>query len=368
MVRNSRSAPVSKLGTKPVTPRVFEAENGGAATVEHADAMACYSKWPQPTAIVSDGPYGLGKYPGEPGTPDALAEAYAPHVAEWARRSLPGTTLWFWCSEVGWAEVHGVLKTHGWRYKAAHIWDKGLGHVAGNSNGDTIRGLPVVTEICVQYVRDAKLPSEDGELLPLKEWLRQEWQRSGLPLYRTNEACGVKNAATRKYFTQCDLWYFPPADKMVALAAYAKQHGIKSKRPYFSLDGKTSLTQRQWSDMRAKWNHVYGVTNVWNEPAVRGQERLKSNGLKAVHINQKPLRLMDQIISVSTDEGDVVWEPFGGLCSASVAAMRRGRQAFASEVIPEFYLAAVQRLDLEQREINGSQSSASSARSNRTGR
>lgn len=33
-----------------------------------------------------------------------------------------------------------------------------------------------------------------------------EWQRAGLPLYKANEACGVKNAATRKYLTQDWLW------------------------------------------------------------------------------------------------------------------------------------------------------------------
>lgn len=369
MSKIDQSGKIVELKTHPISPRIFSSDNGGKASVAHADAMTCYQEWPQPNAIVSDGPYGLGKYPGEPNSADQLAEAYAPHIAEWSRRALPSTTLWFWCSEVGWAEVHGILKAHGWRYKAAHIWNKGVGHVAGNSNGDTIRGFPVVTEICVQYVRDAKLVNEYGEQLSMKEWLRHEWLRSGLSLSRTNEACGVKNAATRKYFTQCDLWYFPPAEKMAALAAYAAAHGRGTERPYFSIDGKTPLTERQWNDMRAKWNHIYGVTNVWDEPAVRGEERLKLKGLKALHINQKPLRLMDQIISASTDEDDVVWEPFGGLCSAAVAAMRKGRQAFASEVIPAFYLAAVERLDREYREINANtKPNPATARADRAGR
>lgn len=329
----------------PKSPAAFEAE--GSATVHHADAMTCYSKWPRPTVIVADGPYGLGKFPGEPNTADNLGEWYAPHVAEWSRHALPETTLWFWCSEVGWAEVHSVLKLHGWRYKAAHIWDKGIGHVAGNCNGDTIRGFPVVTEICVQYVRDTRLANEAGELLSLKEWLRHEWQRSGLPLYKTNEACGVVNAATRKYFTQCHLWYFPPADKMVALANYAAKYGKKTDRPYFSLDGETPLTDRQWERMRSKWNHAHGVTNVWNEPAVRGAERVKSEGLKALHMNQKPLRLIDRTVSASSGPGDVIWEPFGGLCPAAVHALRSGRHCYSSEVIPDFYAAAVRRLNEE---------------------
>lgn len=343
----TRKPKVTKLNTSPPSPSKFGGANG-SAQVHLADSMTCYAGWPKPTAIIADGPYGLGKFPGEPNTADNLGEWYAPHVAEWARHAMPETTLWFFCSEVGWAEVHSVLKMHGWRYRAAHIWDKGVGHVAGNCNGDTIRGFPVVTEICVQYVREAKLPTEDGELLNLKEWLRREWQRSGLPLYRTNEACGVKNAATRKYFTQCHLWYFPPADKMAALAAYATEHGQPTDRPYFSLDGKTPLSEDAWSRMRSKWNHAHGVTNVWHEPAVRGSERLRATGLKALHINQKPLRLVDRILSASTDKGDVVWEPFGGLCSGSIGAMRSGRHAFASEVFPDFYTAAVRRFEQEE--------------------
>jgi site-specific DNA-methyltransferase (adenine-specific) len=203
------------------------------------------------------------------------------------------------------------------------------------------------------------MATEDGDLMSMKEWLRHEWQRSGLPLYKTNEACGVVNAATRKYFTQCHLWYFPPADKMIALADYATRHGAPTDRPYFSLDGKTPLTEQQWERMRSKWNHAHGVTNVWNEPAVRGEERLKSKGLKSLHINQKPIRLIDRLLVASTDEGDVVWEPFGGLCSGAVASMRSGRHCYASEVIPDFYSAAVQRLREESRKVEHERRSAS---------
>ena len=326
-------------------------ESQNYAIVEHADALNCYENWPAPTVIISDGPYGLSKFPGDPRSANLLANLYAPHFAAWSKHSLPQTTLWFWCSELGWAEVHSLLKVHGWTYKAAHIWDKGIGHVAGNCNGDSIRGFPVVSEICVQYVREARLQNEDGEELPLKVWLRREWQRSGLPLYKTNEACGVKNAATRKYFTQCHLWYFPPADKMQALAEYATKYGKKTDRPYFSLDAKNRLTSQQWERLRAKWNHTHGVTNIWTEPAVRGDERIRSEGLKALHANQKPLKLMRRLIEASSDRGDVIWEPFGGLCSATVAALEIGRVGHAAEVLKDFYDVAYKRLRDLQEEI-----------------
>ena len=45
------------------------------------------------------------------------------------------------------------------------------------------------------------------------------------------------------------------------------------------------------------------------------------SGSKSLHGNQKPVKLMERIIGASTDPGDVIWDPFGGLCSGAVAAM-----------------------------------------------
>jgi hypothetical protein len=81
--------------------------------------------------------------------------------------------------------------------------------------------------------------------------------------------------------------------------------------------------------MRAKWNHAHGVTNVWREPPVHGKVRVKTED-GYLHANQKPLSLMERQVRASTNEGDVVWEPFGGLCSATLAASNLGRRAFAS--------------------------------------
>lgn len=317
----------------------------GEVQIELADALTCYEHWRAPTVIVSDGPYGLGLFPGDPPTPEGLGTWYAPHIEAWARYSLPETTLWFWCNEVGWAYVHPVLETHGWRYRSFHIWDKGIAHIAGNVNSHTIRRFPVVTEACVQYVREVELLTGDGKKLPIREWLRWEWQRAGLPLSKTNEACGVKDAATRKYFTRDHLWYFPPPEMMERLAVYANEHGKPTSYPYFSLDGEKAVSAGQWIKMRAKWNYEHGVTNVWSEPAVRGNERLKENGSKSLHLNQKPLRLIERIILASSDPGDVVWEPFGGLCTAVLAAKRTGRRCYSAEINPEYYELAQRRLE-----------------------
>ena len=124
--------------------------------LHHGDSLMLCQQWEAPVIIISDGPYGLGSFPGDPPTPDGLAEFYSPHAEKWAARSTPLTTLWFWNSELGWANVHPILASAGWKYRSCHIWDKGLGHIAGNANSKTLRKFPVVTEVCVQYTREAE--------------------------------------------------------------------------------------------------------------------------------------------------------------------------------------------------------------------
>jgi len=52
---------------------------------------------------------------------------------------------------------------------------------------------------------------------------------------------------------------------------------------------------------------------------------------------------MKQIILASSDEGDVIWEPFGGLFSASLAARETGRKAYAAELDPDYFALGISR-------------------------
>lgn len=313
------------------------------AAIYFGSALHLYADWTAPTIIVSDGAYGLSSFPGDPPTVEGLETWYRPHIAAWTQHALSETTLWFWNSELGWATVHPLLVEAGWEFRNCHVWDKGIAHIAGNANTKTLRKFPVVTEVCVQYVKRTYF-EHGGTRMTMKDWLRYEWIRAGLPLWKTNDACGVKNAATRKYFTADHLWYFPPPEAFDALAKYANAHGKPLGRPYFSWDGKRPITGAEWARLRAKFKCDAGITNVWSEPAVRGIERMKENN-QCIHMNQKPLKLLEMIIRASSDKGDVVWEPFGGLCSATIAAHKLQRRAFAAECVPEFFNIAVKRLD-----------------------
>jgi len=320
------------------------------------NVMKAYSSWPTPSTIISDGAYGVRGFHGDTTGPEDLVEWYLPHVAAWSQAASPATTLWFWNTEIGWATVHPLLVSHGWEYVETITWDKGVAHVAGNVNGQTIRRFPVVSEVSVLYQRRLTIGADDGTM-DAKQWLRHEWQRAGLALNRANEACGVKNAATRKYLTQDWLWYWPPGEMVERMAAYANSHGCQDGRPYFSLDGHDSVTADTWDALRYTWNHAHGITNVWSRPPLHDRERLKGTmersaprvynptAQSATHLNQKPLEFMSRQIQAVTQEGDVVWEPFGGLASAAVAAVELRRRAYVAEINPVFQEIADQRLE-----------------------
>jgi site-specific DNA-methyltransferase (adenine-specific) len=334
-------------------------------TIHEGDALGAYDSWATPDCIISDGAYGVGGFHGDPRTPDGLAEWYRPHIEAWSAHAKYSTTLWFWNTEIGWANVHPMLIENGWEYVETIHWDKGIAHVAGNVNSKTIRRFPVANEICVFYQRRLQFPVEGG-YQHAKNLMLAEWKRTGLPLRRANEACGVRDAAVRKYLDQGWLWYPAPVEMMDKLVEYANEYGDPEGRPYFSLDGPQPITGKEWGDMRYSWTHVHGFTNVWQLGALHGKERVKGTGksqaprvhnpkagVASAHLNQKPLEFMRRILTSCTRPGDVLREPFGGLCSASVAAVELSRRSFAAEIDENFATLAASRIEEARALVSG---------------
>lgn len=351
----------------PTANDAIELPGAGNYHLHRGNGLDTYQEWPTPATIISDGAYGVGGFPGDPRTPEGLGEWYRPHIEAWSEAASLATTLWLWNTEVGWANIHPVLVANGWKYEFTNTWNKGVGHVAGNVNSRTIRRFPVVTEVCVFYTREPRFPEQPGsdQIIHAKQWLLKEWKRTGLTVRTANAACGVKDAATRKYFDQGWLWYWPPTSVMEMLVDYANEHGDPAGRPYYSLDGLNPVTAKEWASLRSVWNHEHGITNVWELPALRGKERYKGSMKRAAprvykptsasssHLNQKPLKLMKRIVAACTSPGDDVWEPFGGLCSGSVAAIELGRNSYAAEIEPDFADLAAERLEAAAALANG---------------
>lgn len=345
VLETNRNIPTSTVGRgKAVTltsvPLVSHWTDGDV-TLCLGDSLNHYQNWEAPTVIVSDGAYGILGFEGDTSDHLKLPSWYESHIRAWSDKATAQSTLWFWNSEIGWAVIHPVLERYGWRYVNANVWNKGKAHIAGNVNTAKIRRFPVVTEMCVQYVFEPRIDD-----LTLQHWLYREWKRTGLVMRKANEACGVKDVAVRKYLDQGHLWYYPPPEMFAKMAEYANEHGDPRGRPYFSRDGiNNPMTAEEWAAMRSKFHCPMGFTNVWERNPLKGSERVKVPEIsgKAAHLNQKPLDLMKLILEASSDAGDVVWEPFGGLFSAALAAKQTCRKAFSAELDPTYFQLGLKR-------------------------
>jgi DNA methylase len=329
---------------KPSVAPTQELYEDDLVSLAYGNSLNHYDRWDTPNVIVSDGAYGILGFEGDTSDHLDIPAWYEPHIEAWAKRATAQTTLWFWNSEIGWAAAHPILEKHGWRYINANIWNKGKAHVAGNVNTGKIRRFPVVSEVCVQYVFEARIGGDT-----LQHWLHKEWKRTGLTFRSANEACGVKDAAVRKYLDQGHLWYFPPPEVFAKMATYANERGKPEGRPYFSQDGFRPMTADDWAKMRTKFFCPHGWMNVWDRPTLKGAERIKvpDLGSKVAHLNQKPLDLMKLIVEASSQTNDVIWEPFGGLFSASLAAKQLQRRAFSAELDPDYFQLALTRFQTE---------------------
>ena len=63
-----------------------------------------------------------------------------------------------------------------------------------------------------------------------------------------------------------------------------------------------------------------------------------------VHPTQKPVRLLERILALTTNPGDVVLDTFAGSCSTAIACVNTNRKFIGFEIDKEFYDAGVNRL------------------------
>ncbi|HAO6553171.1 methyltransferase [Listeria monocytogenes] len=81
--------------------------------------------------------------------------------------------------------------------------------------------------------------------------------------------------------------------------------------------------------------------NVWEFPRVR----FKMDEYED-HPTQKPEALLERIIKASSNEGDIVFDPFGGSFSTASVAKRLGRKVISIDLNPDYYKIGLRRLGI----------------------
>ena len=91
-----------------------------------------------------------------------------------------------------------------------------------------------------------------------------------------------------------------------------------------------------------KWNFSdqRNMHNFFESPICMKPERLS----EPKHPSQKPVRLLEHIVSIASNENDIVFDPFMGVGSTGVAALRNKRRFIGIEIEKSYFDAAEMRI------------------------
>ena len=194
------------------------------------------------------------------------------------------------------------------------IIDKGMKAVAGRAT-KKYRMFPNVTESIFMLFKDNK-PF-------LRNLLREAKERTGLTSREINEKLGVKSNGG-------GMWSIYAGNNVCAqfptIEVWEKLSAI------FGFD-------IEYSKVAQTFNPQMGLTDVWNDIDFYSERRF--------HPTQKPLKLRDRLIFASSNEGDVVLDPFMGSGNAILSAKANGRRYIGIEKDKKYYDIAYNRVENE---------------------
>ena len=198
------------------------------------------------------------------------------------------------------------------------VIDKGMRAVSGRATRK-YKIFPNVTESVLFLIKDNKKF--------VKPFLKERQEALGLTAKQINEALGVKSNGGGMWsiytgnnvceqFPTKELW-----DKL--------SHVLSFDCPY----EKVAQT----------FNPQIGVTDVWSDIDFYEE--------KHIHPTQKPLKLIRRLIMASSNEDDIVLDPFSGAGTTQVGCVQTKRNFIGFELNKEYYDKACKRIKLEQAQL-----------------
>jgi len=166
----------------------------------------------------------------------------------------------------------------------------------------------------------------------------------------------VEGEARQKGDAPCMI-IFCAFDQQMYLIELAKRYGLNN---YINLVFRKNFSaQVLKANMKIVGNCEYGLVLYRDRlPKFRNNGKMIFNCIdwprdgesEKIHPTQKPVELLKTLISIFTDEGDVVIDPVAGSGSTLVAAERLNRKGFGFEIKKEFWVKANQWL-VEEKQV-----------------
>jgi len=136
-----------------------------------------------------------------------------------------------------------------------------------------------------------------------------------------------------------DIWFATVSDDYVF-----NVDKLKLKRRVLAPYTDTNGAPRDWQETSAGQFRLTHPSNLWNDITVPFWSMPENTD----HPTQKPEKLLAKLILASTNQGDLVFDPFMGVGSSIVTAKKLKRKFLGVEIETEYCLLAAKRLRLAE--------------------
>jgi site-specific DNA-methyltransferase (adenine-specific) len=191
------------------------------------------------------------------------------------------------------------------------VIDKGMRAVSGRATKN-YKMFPNVTESCLFIVKDSK-PF-------IKKILKERQKELNLSSKEINEALGVASYGGGMWsiYTGNNICEQVPTQELWEKL----QKILKFDIPY--------------SKIAQTFNPQMGITDVWRDIDFYQEKRF--------HPTQKPIKLIKRLIQASSNENDLVLDPFGGSGATALACLALKRPFITIELDENYYQVILERV------------------------
>jgi adenine-specific DNA-methyltransferase len=208
-----------------------------------------------------------------------------------------------------------------------------------------------ITQLCRVLKTDGSLCwqvgnfVEDGEVYPLDIFYYNIFKQQGLRLrnriiWHFEHGLHAQRRFSGRYetllwFTKADAYTFNLDPVRIPSKYPGKRHykGPNKGKPSGNPLGKNPSDF--WGFLAQEWEN-----GIWEIPNVKS-----NHPEKTLHPCQFPVELVERCVLALTNEGDWVFDPYAGVGSSLIAAVKHNRRAMGSEQEPEYVDIAHERLN-----------------------
>ena len=186
---------------------------------------------------------------------------------------------------------------------------------------------------------------DKGEIYPLDIFYYQIFKKLGLKLrnrivWHFGHGLHASNRFSGRYetilwFSKTDNYIFNLDDVRVPSKYPGKRHFKGPKKGELSGNPKGKNPSDIWEIVKRDWEN-----ELWNIPNVKSNHPEKTS-----HPCQYPIELVERCVLALSNENGWVLDPFNGVGSAVIAALKNGRQALGIDKDKEYCNLALKRIE-----------------------